>query len=285
MTAHDGFTLNDLVSYNQKHNEANKEDNRDGTNDNLSWNCGVEGPTTDENILNVRERQKRNFLATLLLSQGVPMITAGDEFGRTQGGNNNAYCQDNEISWVNWDMTEKNNELLQFTRFLLRFFHEHPILQRRRFFNGRDTRQTGIKDLTWFHPDGHEMTEADWNNSQIRFLGLRLAGDAIEEMDEHGEPITDDTILILLNGHYEPINFVLPECPAFERWRLIMDTRESKIPQVPIHFDPKSIFKMESRSVALFVLPHTVGKTELQIKVMESTLQKIRKFLFPSKKK
>ncbi|NLL12658.1 MAG: glycogen debranching protein GlgX [Fibrobacter sp.] len=285
VTAHDGFTLNDLVSYNQKHNEANKEDNRDGTNDNLSWNCGVEGPTTDENILNVRERQKRNFLATLLLSQGVPMITAGDEFGRTQGGNNNAYCQDNEISWVNWDMTEKNNELLQFTRFLLRFFHEHPILQRRRFFNGRDTRQTGIKDLTWFHPDGHEMTEADWNNSQIRFLGLRLAGDAIEEMDEHGEPITDDTILILLNGHYEPINFVLPECPAFERWRLIMDTRESKIPQVPIHFDPKSIFKMESRSVALFVLPHTVGKTELQIKVMESTLQKIRKFLFPSKKK
>lgn len=285
VTAHDGFTLNDLVSYNQKHNEANKEDNRDGTNDNLSWNCGVEGPTTDENILNVRERQKRNFLATLLLSQGVPMITAGDEFGRTQGGNNNAYCQYNEISWVNWDMTEKNNELLQFTRFLLRFFHEHPILQRRRFFNGRDTRQTGIKDLTWFHPDGHEMTEADWNNSQIRFLGLRLAGDAIEEMDEHGEPITDDTILILLNGHYEPINFVLPECPAFERWRLIMDTRESKIPQVPIHFDPKSIFKMESRSVALFVLPHTVGKTELQIKVMESTLQKIRKFLFPSKKK
>lgn len=282
VTAHDGFTLNDLVSYNQKHNEANKEDNRDGTNDNLSWNCGVEGPT-DENILKVRERQKRNFLASLLLSQGVPMITAGDEFGRTQGGNNNAYCQDNEISWINWNMAGKNSELLQFTRFLLRFFHEHPILQRRRFFNGRNTRQIGIKDLTWFHPDGREMTETDWNNSQIRFLGLRLAGDAIEEMDEHGEPITDDTFLILLNGHYEPINFVLPECPSSERWRLILDTRESKIPQVPIPFESKSVFKMESRSVALFILPHAEIKTELQINVMESTLQKIRKFLFPSK--
>lgn len=285
VTAHDGFTLNDLVSYNQKHNEANKENNRDGSNDNLAWNCGVEGPTTDDNILSVRERQKRNFLATLLLSQGVPMITAGDEFGRTQGGNNNAYCQDNEISWINWNISGKNNELLQFTRFLLRFFHEHPILQRRRFFNGRDTRQTGIKDLTWFHPDGREMSEADWNNPQIRFLGLRLAGDAIEEVDEHGEPITDDTILIVLNGHYEAINFILPECPTFERWRLILDTRESKIPQVPMLFEAKSVFKMESRSVALFILPHTVGKTELQIKVMESTLQKIRKFFFHSRKK
>jgi len=284
VTAHDGFTLNDLVSYNQKHNEANKENNRDGSNDNLSWNCGVEGSTNDENILRLRERQKRNFLSTLFLSQGVPMITAGDEFGRTQGGNNNAYCQDNEISWINWDMAEKNNELLQFTRFLLRFFHEHPILQRRRFFNGRDTRQTGIKDLTWFHPDGREMTEADWNNSQIRFLGLRLAGDAIEELDEHGEPITDDTVLVLLNGHYEPINFVLPECPSFERWRLILDTRESKIPQIPILFEAKSVFKMENRSIALFILPRSADKTELQIKVMESTLQKIRKFFFHSKK-
>lgn len=285
VTAHDGFTLNDLVSYNQKHNEANKENNRDGSNDNLAWNCGVEGPTTDDNILRVRERQKRNFLATLLLSQGVPMITAGDEFGRTQGGNNNAYCQDNEISWINWNISGKNNELLQFTRFLLRFFDEHPILQRRRFFNGRDTRQTGIKDLTWFHPDGREMTEADWNNPQIRFLGLRLAGDAIEEVDEHGEPITDDTILIVLNGHYEAINFILPECPSFERWRLILDTRESKMPQAPILFEAKSVFKMENRSVALFILPHTAGKTELQIKVMESTLQKIRKFFFHSRKK
>jgi glycogen operon protein len=285
VTAHDGFTLNDLVSYNQKHNESNKEDNRDGSNDNLSWNCGVEGPTNDENILKVRERQKRNFLASLLLSQGVPMITAGDEFGRTQGGNNNAYCQDNEISWIDWGLAEKNKELLQFTRFLLKFFHEHPILQRRRFFNGRNTRQIGIKDLTWIHPDGREMNEVDWNNPQIRSLGLRLAGDAIEEMDEHGEQIIDDTFLILLNGHYEPVNFVLPEIPAFERWRLILDTRESKIPQVPVPFEGKSVFKMESRSVALFILPHIEDRTEKQIKVMESTLQKIRKFLFHSKMK
>ncbi len=284
VTAHDGFTLNDLVCYNQKHNEANKEDNRDGTNDNLSWNCGVEGHTTDENILKVRQRQKRNFLATLILSQGVPMITAGDEFGRTQGGNNNAYCQDNQISWINWEMAEKNNELLQFTRFLLGIFHEHPIFQRKRFFNGRNTREIGIKDLTWFHPDGHEMTEADWNNSQIRFLGLRLAGDAIEEMDEHGEPITDDTFLILLNGQYEPINFVLPECPVFERWRLIMDTRESKIPKINMPYEAKTVFKMESRAVALFTLSQAEKKeTEQQIEVIESTLQRIRKFLFPSK--
>ena len=288
VTAHDGFTLSDLVSYNQKHNEGNKEDNRDGSNDNLSWNCGVEGPTNDENILKLRQRQKKNFLASLLLSQGVPMITAGDEFGRTQGGNNNAYCQDNEISWVNWKLAEKNNELLQFTRFLLKFFHQHPILQRRRFFNGRNTRQIGIKDLTWFRSDGQEMTEADWNNPQNRFLGLRLAGDAIEEVDEHGEQITDDTILILLNGGYESINFPLPQCPASECWRLVLDTSESEIPRVPTLFEAKSVFKIESRSLALFLLPllpHVAQREpELQITVKESTLQKIRKFFFPEKK-
>ncbi|HEX3018947.1 MAG TPA: hypothetical protein VHP36_01535, partial [Chitinispirillaceae bacterium] len=284
VTAHDGFTLNDLVSYNQKHNEANKEGNRDGSNDNLSWNCGVEGQSSDAVILKLRERQKRNFLATLILSQGVPMITAGDEFGRTQKGNNNAYCQDNEISWINWNLTVSDKELLQFSRFLLDFFHKHPILQRRRFFNGRNTRQMGIKDLTWLHPDGHEMNDKDWNDPQISFLGLRLAGDAIDEVDEHGEQITDDTMLILLNGYYEPINFILPESPSAKRWELIMDTRDLTIPKIPLLFEEKSIFKMESRSVTLFSLPPVSGKTELQVNVMESTIQKLKKCLFPSKK-
>lgn len=286
ITAHDGFTLNDLVSYNEKHNEANKEGNRDGSTDNLSWNCGVEGDTEDPVILKLRERQKRNFLASLILSQGVPMITAGDEMGRTQHGNNNAYCQDSEISWIDWNLSEKDSELLEYTRFLLNFFHCHPILQRRRFFNGRNTRKMGIKDLTWFHPDGHEMTDLDWNNPMIRYLGLRLAGDSIEEVDEHGEQIFDDTLLILLNAHYEPVNFTLPECPPAERWELVMDTRNSSVKRIPLLFEEKSQYKMETRSVVLFKLPRiTVSKKESQINVMESTLQKLRKGLFSKKKK
>ncbi len=286
VTAHDGFTLNDLVSYNQKHNEANKEGNRDGSDDNLSWNCGVEGPTSDVAIIKLRERQKRNFMATLILSQGVPMITAGDEIGRTQNGNNNAYCQDNQISWIDWNINTQSRELLQFTRFLLKFFHDHPILQRRRFFNGRNTRQMGIKDLTWLHPEGREMTDADWSNPQVQCLGLRLAGDAIEEVDEHGEQIIDDTLLILLNGFYQPINFILPECPSTQQWELIMDTRDSMIPAIPLIFEAKSVFKMESRSVVLFMLPReaTHIAPPIKINVMESTIQKLKKRLFPPKK-
>lgn len=284
VTAHDGFTLNDLVSYNYKHNEANKEGNRDGSDDNLSWNCGIEGFTNDPSIMKLRERQKRNFMASLVLSQGVPMITAGDEFGRTQGGNNNPYCQDNEISWVNWNITDKDFDLLEFTRFLLRFFHSHPILQRRRFFNGRNTRKIGIKDLTWLHPDSHEMTEADWSNPEIRYIGLRLAGDAIEEVNEHGDQIIDDTLLILLNGHYESLSFVLPECPADERWELVLDTRNSVIQKHPILFEEKTQYKMENRSLALFRLPRISYKTEPRVNIMESTLQKLKKGLFSSRK-
>src|SRR6185369_1792584 len=165
ITAHDGFTLHDLVSYNEKHNEANGEENRDGHNDNLSWNCGIEGDTDDPEVIALRERQKRNFLATLFLSQGVPMLLSGDEIGRTQKGNNNAYCQDNEISWVDWKLDKPRRELLEFSRCVIRLMNEHPVLRRRHFFQGRHIRGSEVKDLAWFRPDGKEMNDEDWNNS------------------------------------------------------------------------------------------------------------------------
>ncbi|MBI1993855.1 MAG: glycogen debranching protein GlgX [Deltaproteobacteria bacterium] len=209
ITAHDGFTLSDLVSYNEKHNEANGEENRDGHNENLSWNCGVEGPTEEPSVLALRERQKRNFMATLILSQGVPMLLAGDEIGRTQQGNNNTYCQDNEISWIDWSLDRPRTDLLEFTRVLIRLFHAHSVLRRRRFFQGRRIRGSEVKDLSWFRPDGKEMTEEDWNKPETKCFGLRLAGDAIEEVDQRGNRLVDDTLLMLLNAHYEPRSLTL----------------------------------------------------------------------------
>ncbi len=226
ITAHDGFTLHDLVSYNEKHNEANGEDNRDGHNENLSWNCGVEGPSHDPEVNLLRERQKRNFLATLLLSQGVPMICSGDEIGRTQHGNNNAYCQDNEASWLDWKFDQPGRALLTFTRYLIELARQHPVLRRRRFFQGRRIRGSEVKDLSWFRPDGKEMSDDDWSVNLARTLGLRLAGDAIEEMDSRGEPIIDDTLLLLLNAHHEMVPFTLPAHRAGVRWEIILDTRE-----------------------------------------------------------
>jgi glycogen operon protein len=227
ITAHDGFTLSDLVSYNEKHNEANGEDNRDGHNHNLSWNCGVEGPSHDPAVLGLRGRQQRNFLATLLLSQGVPMLQAGDEIGHTQQGNNNAYCQDNQVSWLDWNLGRPQQELLEFTRLLIRLFHQHPVLRRRKFFQGRQIRGSQVKDLSWFCPDGREMTDEDWNNWHTRCLGLRLAGNAIEEVDTRGRRVVDDTLLILLNAHYEPLSFVLPAHRADIQWEVLLDTREA----------------------------------------------------------
>ncbi|HET6312495.1 MAG TPA: glycogen debranching protein GlgX, partial [Chloroflexia bacterium] len=182
--AHDGFTLNDLVSYNEKHNEANGENNMDGESHNRSWNFGVEGPTDDPEITAAREKQKRNFLATLLLSQGVPMICGGDEFGRTQQGNNNAYCQDNEISWYNWDWSDKDHDLFEFTRKLIQVRKDFPVLHRRKFFQGRRIRGSEVEDLTWFRPDGQEMTEAEWGSHTTRCFGMRLGGDAMMEWDD-----------------------------------------------------------------------------------------------------
>jgi isoamylase len=252
VTAHDGFTLHDLVSYNTKHNEANGEDNRDGFDDNLSWNCGVEGPTDDAAILALRTQQQRNFLATLLLSQGVPMLVAGDERGRTQQGNNNAYCQDNAVSWMDWTLDRSRRELLEFMQQLIRLFHQHPVLRRRRFFQGRRIRGSEVKDLAWFRPDGQEMSDEDWDNPQAHCLGLRLAGDAIEEVDARGNRIIDDTLLIMLNAHYEPIAFVLPAHRPKVRWELVLDTRGTLDKRRYRPLRGGDVYEMAARSLALF---------------------------------
>jgi len=225
VTAHDGFTLHDLVSYNVKHNEANGEDNRDGSDQNLSWNCGVEGPTDDPAVLALRERQMRNFLGTLLLSQGVPMLCAGDEVARSQRGNNNGYAQDNELSWFDWRIDRGPRDLLAFTRTLVQIRRTHPVLRRRHFFQGRRIRGSEVKDLSWFRADGHEMTDQDWTNNHTRCLGLRLSGDAIDELNAQGHPIVDDTLLLLLNAHHEPAAFVLPASRPRVYWQPLLDTR------------------------------------------------------------
>jgi isoamylase len=255
VTAHDGFTLHDLVSYNQKHNEANGEDNADGTDDNLSWNCGVEGPTTKPSIVALRERQKRNILSTLLLSQGVPMLCGGDEIGRTQRGNNNAYCQNNEISWVDWKMTKTQQSLLAFTRNLIALRQKHPVFRRRRFFQGRRIRGAEVKDLSWVRPDGKEMTDEDWAQGYVRCLGVRLAGHAIEEKDPKGRPIVDDTFLLLLNAHHEPRPFTLPAHKRGVRWQQVFDTAMYDTIGKPVRLiRGGEQYDLEARSLALLRL-------------------------------
>jgi isoamylase len=224
VTCHDGFTLADLVSYNDKHNEANGEGNRDGSDHNQSWNCGVEGPTDDPAVVALRERQVRNVLATLLLSQGVPMLCGGDEVGRSQRGNNNAYCQDNQVSWFAWPPSRAAGRLLAFTRRLIRLRLANPVFQRRRFFQGRRIEGSEVKDLSWFWPDGREISSAAWASAGTRCLGLRLAGDAIEEVDEAGARVVGDTFLLLLNGHAEAVPFLLPAHRARVRWEVVLDT-------------------------------------------------------------
>jgi len=254
VTAHDGFTLADLVSYNGKHNEANGEDNRDGTDDNGSWNGGVEGPTDDPQITALRERQMRNFLATLFLSQGIPMLGFGDEMGRTQQGNNNAYCQDTELSWVHWPPTETGRKLIDFTRRLIGLKHANPVFHRRMFFQGRRIQGSAVKDLAWFRPDGKEMTDEEWGNGLSRCLGLRLSGDAIEEVDDMGEPIVGDTFLILLNAHHEPVPFVLPAHEASVRWEPVLDTRDwdGEADRQPLRTGAR--YLLEGRSLAVLRL-------------------------------
>jgi isoamylase len=226
VTAHDGFTLNDLVSYDDKHNEANGEDNRDGNSNNHSWNHGAEGPTEDPSILELRERQKRNILATLLFSQGTPMILAGDEFGRTQKGNNNAYCQDNEISWYNWDIDERRRAMLDFTRRVIALRCTHPGLRRRKFFKGHVLHGSRLKDITWLRPNGREMRAKDWLTGWTRTLGARIGGGLIGDIDERGKPIRDDTMLILLNAHSDEIPFTLPSGSSNRgAWQMEIDTR------------------------------------------------------------
>jgi glycogen operon protein len=258
VVAHDGFTLRDLVSYNEKHNEANQEDNKDGSDDNQSWNCGVEGPTDDPSIRALRGRQQRNMLATMLLSQGVPMICGGDEIGRTQQGNNNAYCQDNDISWFNWDITSEEQALFTFTSALIMLRAAHPVFRRRQFFQGRSIYGADIKDLSWFRPDGQEMTEEDWKQGYVRCLGVRLAGDRIEEKDHLGNPILDDTFLLLINAHHEPIQFMLPAPPANVQWQLVLDTLQDVIPaHAPLTTEGKH-YDLKGRSLALMQIEAAV---------------------------
>jgi len=226
ITAHDGFTLQDLVTYAQKHNEANGEDNKDGTDQNDSWNCGVEGDTADPAINALRQRQVRNFLTTLLVSNGVPMLVAGDELGRTQKGNNNAYCQDNPLSWVDWNLDERRKALLEFTRRLIRMRLEQPVLQRRRFFRGQHIWDSDLKDLAWFRPDGTEMSQQDWTQPFVRSLGFLLGGDAIATTDVQGRKMVGDTLLILMNAHHEPVEFVLPAIEWGHDWEILVDTAQ-----------------------------------------------------------
>ena len=223
VTAHDGFTLRDLVTYERKHNEANGEDNRDGTGDNRSWNCGVEGETDDEKINLLRRRQIRNFLATLLLSTGVPMLVAGDEMGRTQRGNNNAYCQDNEISWVDWDLTPEWHSLLDLARRLVHLRRRHPVLRQRLFFTGRPGHPEGVQDLAWFHPAGREMTPADWF-SPARAIGMYLSGLDIRQRGPRGERVVDDTFLLVLHAGADDLAFTLPGEPWASWYEVVVDT-------------------------------------------------------------
>ncbi len=225
VTAHDGFTLRDLVSYNQKHNEANGEQNRDGTDDNRAWNCGVEGPTDDPEVNALRARQQRNFLATLFLSQGIPMLLGGDEMGRTQGGNNNAYCQDSEVSWFDWDNADR--DLLAFTVRLIAFRRDHPVFRRRRWFLGTPIHGEGVRDIGWFRPDGEPMNDDDWRHGFAKSLGVFLNGDAIPGLDGRGERIVDASFYVLFNAHHEAVPFRLPARPEWgERWRRVLDTGE-----------------------------------------------------------
>jgi isoamylase len=251
VTAHDGFTLQDLVSYNQKHNEANGEDNRDGTDNNRSWNCGAEGPTEDPAVNALRAQQKRNFLATLLLSQGVPMLLAGDELGHTQQGNNNAYCQDNEISWMDWQEPQK--ELIALVQKTIALRKNHPVFRRRNFFQGRAIKGAGIKDILWLRPDGREMTDEEWNQEHARTLGMFLSGTAVDEADERGQSVTDENFLLLMNAHHEEIPFLLPTVSSEMRWIALIDTSCQTSRSPGLQYDAGTTYSLQARSLALLV--------------------------------
>ncbi len=243
ITAHDGFTLRDLVSYNEKHNDANGEGNRDGTDDNRSWNCGAEGPTDDPEILALRSRQQRNFLVTLLLSQGVPMLLGGDEIGRTQGGSNNAWCQDNPISWFDWETCDE--DLLAFVRQLIELRRNHPVFRRTKFFEGKGVQ---LPDVWWMRPDGRRMTRRDWENNELRAIGVFMNGDELNTQTETGEEVRDDTFLLLFNAHFEDIPFRLPARRFGTRWELVLATGRCECER----FMPGAEVLVEARSTAIF---------------------------------
>jgi glycogen operon protein len=253
VTAHDGFTLQDLVSYNEKHNEANGEGNRDGIDHNLSWNHGVEGPTDDPAIVAAREQTKRNLMATLLLSQGVPMISHGDELSRTQRGNNNVYAQDNETSWVDWNLDDRKRAFLEFTRALIAVRERHPSLGRPRFFQGRKIRGSEVEDLAWFRPDGQPMTDQEWEEGWARAIAMRLGGKALLEVDAEGNRVVDDDLFLLLNGHYEPVRFCLPP-EGNDEWQVVVDTAAGVVDPVGARIiTAGEPFDMPARSLLLLL--------------------------------
>ena len=251
VTAHDGFTLRDLVSYNEKHNEANLEGNRDGTTDNRSWNCGVEGPTDDPAVNELRARQQRNFLTTLFLSQGAPMLLGGDEFGRTQGGNNNAYCQDNEISWFDWDLSDEQRRLLDFTRRLIDFRKRHPVFRRTDFLLGAETMGSGAPDVYWFRPDGRKMTERNWSRGDTHTLGVFLNGAEIRTLTQQGAPVIDDTFLILFNAQHEAVAFTLPAISYGRRWAHELSTAEPDEAPGATVYPARGLVPVEGRSLVI----------------------------------
>ncbi|MGA8876658.1 MAG: hypothetical protein WB555_14075, partial [Candidatus Korobacteraceae bacterium] len=275
VTAHDGFTLEDLVSYNEKHNEANGENNQDGANDNYSWNMGVEGPTDNPDILDARERQKRNLLATLFLSQGVPMLCGGDEIGRTQHGNNNAYCQDNEISWNDWKLDERRIKLLEFTRQLIQFRKAHPNLRRRKFFQDSDVYHPSSKNIAWYRTDGQEMTHEQWNTGWMRSLAVMFNGATLEDADEMGEPLKDDSFLILLNSYSEQVTYTIPRSPHGRGWKLLMNTYDL---ENPFHEEPMDgSLDVAGRSVVILreLLPEEIGHRRSEQEIAEDQIPEL----------
>ena len=249
VTAHDGFTLEDLVSYNDKHNMANGEDDRDGEGNNLSWNCGAEGPTDDAEVHSLRERQKRNFLATLLLSQGVPMISHGDELGRSQGGNNNVYCHDSELSWIDWPRVREHEVLTEFTARLAQLRRDHPVFRRQRFFQGRPIHGSSIDDIAWLRPDSRHMTDEDWTSGRPPSIAIFLNGRGIPDRNEIGERIIDDSFLLLINAHYEQVTFTLPDATYGRVWEVVVDTANPLLAGVRRHPSPGGRQRLRPRSM------------------------------------
>lgn len=251
VTAHDGFTLNDLVSYNDKHNEANGENSQDGESHNRSWNCGVEGETDDSQVLQLREQQRRNFLVTLILSQGIPMLLGGDEMGRSQMGNNNGYCQDSEISWFDWELVSGNQDLLDFTRELIYLRRQHPVFRRRKWFQGRAIHGAGISDIAWFNPDGSHMTEEQWEAGYAKSIGVFLDGNQIPSPGPQGQRISDDSFLLFFNAHYETMEFTLPSELEEKQWAKVIDTKEPRFVQDEIVFTKGQAVPVTERSLVL----------------------------------
>ncbi len=268
ITAHDGFTLNDLVSYNDKHNEANGEDNRDGHSDNRSWNCGVEGPTDDPGVIELRERQKRNFLATLMFSQGTPMLLAGDEFGRTQNGNNNAYCQDNPMSWVNWDIDEKGLALLAFTKHLTTLRNALPGLRRSRFLVGEWNEMLQVKDVKWLSADGEELGESQWSDGLMRCFAMVIDGRA--QVSGIKRPGADATLLLVFNAYHDVVNFKMPVVSGSDQWACLIDTN-APVREEILDFESGDIYQVTGRSLLLFAL-HARGATQQLFDKLKSQL-------------